>query len=61
MMECVVQPSGTCSDVRVTKSLEPGLDREAISALQSWRFQPGQRLGKPVPVVVAIEIAFTLR
>ena len=61
MIECVVEPSGTCDGVRVTKSLDPGLDREAVNALQSWRFQPGQHLGKPVPVLVSIEIAFTLR
>jgi TonB family protein len=60
IIECVVQTSGTCDNVRVTKSLDPGLDREAINALQWWRFQPGQRLGKPVPVLVTIEMTFTL-
>jgi TonB family protein len=61
LMECVVQPDGVCNSVRVTRSLEPGLDREAMNALQSWRFEPGRREGKPVPVLVTIEMAFTLR
>ena len=61
LMECVVQPDGVCNGVRITRSLEPSLDREAMNALQSWRFEPGRRQGKPVPVLVTIEMAFTLR
>ena len=61
VMTCVVQPNGICNDVHVTKSLDPGLDQEAINALLAWRFQPGQRLGKPVPVAVTIEMTFTWR
>ena len=61
IMECIVQPNGTCEDVYVTKPLDPGLDREAINSLQAWRFQPGQHFGKPVPVLVTVDITFTLR
>jgi TonB family protein len=61
LMECVVEENGTCGNVRVTRSLEPGLDREAMNALQGWRFEPGKRQGRPVPVIVTIEMAFTLR
>jgi hypothetical protein len=32
-----------------------------MHALESWRFEPGKRQGKPVPVLVTIEMAFTLR
>ncbi|HTL02702.1 MAG TPA: TonB family protein [Vicinamibacterales bacterium] len=61
IMECIVQPTGVCEDVYVTKPLDPGLDREAVNSLHSWRFQPGERLGKPVPVLVTIQMSFTLR
>ena len=61
LMECVVQPEGICNSVRVTRSLEPGLDKEAMKAVQDWRFEPGKRQGKAVPVLVTIEMAFTLR
>ena len=61
LMECVVQPEGICDSVRIKRSLEPSLDREAMNALKSWRFEPGKRQGKPVPVLVTIEMAFTLR
>lgn len=63
LLECVVQPSGVCTEIQVVRSLDPtfGLDQEAVSALQQWRFSPGTRLGQPVPVLVTVELQFTLR
>jgi TonB family protein len=62
-LECVVLPDGTVGDVRVVRSLDStfGLDQEAIRAAKQWRFQPGTRFGEPVPVLVTIELTFTLR
>jgi TonB family protein len=62
-VECVVQPTGVCSDIHVVRSLDPnfGLDREAVEAAKKWRFRPGTRLGQPVPVLVTIELSFALR
>jgi TonB family protein len=62
-LECIVMPDGTVGDVRITKSLDPvfGLDQEAIKAARQWRFKPGMRLGQPVPVIITIELTFTLR
>jgi len=62
-VECVVQPTGQCTDIQVVRSLDPtfGLDQEAIKSVSQWRFKPGTRLGQPVPVLVTIEVAFTLR
>ena len=60
-LECVVQPDGTIGDVDVTKSLDAGLDEEAIKAVRQWRFEPGKKDGKPVPVRVTLEMTFTLR
>ncbi|PYQ93305.1 MAG: energy transducer TonB, partial [Acidobacteria bacterium] len=34
---------------------------EAIKAAREWKFKPGTRLGQPVPVLVTIELTFTLR
>jgi len=28
---------------------------------RTWRFVPGKRFGQPVPVIVTIELTFTLR
>jgi periplasmic protein TonB len=62
-LECIVMPDGTVGDVKVIRSLDStfGLDQEAIKAARKWRFMPGMRLGEPVPVIVTIELTFTLR
>jgi periplasmic protein TonB len=62
-LECIVMPDGSVGEVRVTRSLDPifGLDQEAIKAAKMWRFRPGMRQGEPVPVIITIELTFTLR
>ena len=63
LLECVVRPDGSITDVQVIRSLDPtfGLDQQAIAAARKWRFAPGTRLGEPVPVLITIELTFTLR
>jgi periplasmic protein TonB len=62
-MEAIVMPDGSVGQVSITRSLDPtfGLDEEAIRTVKQWRFAPGTRLGQPVPVLVEIEMTFTLR
>ena len=64
-LECVVMPDGSVGNVRVIRSLDPvfGLDQEAIKAARLWRFKPGMNMktNEPVPVLVTIELTFTLR
>ncbi len=63
LLECVVLPDGTVGPVEVVRSLDSsfGLDQEAVKAAKQWRFRPGTRFGEPVPVLVTIELTFTLR
>jgi protein TonB len=63
VLEAVVNPDGTVGNVEVIKSLDPtfGLDQEAMRAARQWRFMPGMLKGQPVPVLVTIELTFTLR
>jgi periplasmic protein TonB len=63
LLECVVKPDGSVGDVQVIRSLDPtfGLDQQAVIAARKWRFAPGTRLGEPVPVLITIELTFTLR
>jgi protein TonB len=63
LLECVVRPDGSVGDVQVVRSLDPtfGLDQQAVVAARKWRFAPGTRLGEPVPVLITIELTFTLR
>ena len=60
-LECVVLSDGWVGDTRVTKGLDPDLDRQAVQTLRRWRFKPGERQGKPVPVRVQVEMNFTLK
>ena len=62
-LEAIVMPDGSVGDVRVVHSLDQqfGLDKEAVRTLRQWRFKPGMRLGQPVPVLILVEISFTLR
>lgn len=63
LMTAVVRTDGLPDDIRVTRSLdsEHGLDRQAVMALEQWRFEPGRRDGKPVAVRVTVEMHFTLK
>jgi TonB family protein len=63
VMDAVVQPDGSVTQVRITRSLDPtfGLDQEAVRTVRTWRFKPGMYRGQPVPVLVSIELSFTLR
>ena len=62
-VEAIVLPDGTVGPVQIVRSLDDrfGLDQKAIEAVKRWRFRPGTRMGKPVPVLVNIELTFTLR
>jgi protein TonB len=63
LIEAVVLPDGSVGNVQVLRSLDQtfGLDQEALKAAKQWRFVPGTRFGRPVSVLVNIELAFTLR
>jgi TonB family protein len=63
LLECVVGINGGVTDIQVIRSFDSklGLDQEAINAASQWRFKPGTVDGKPVPVMVTIELNFTLK
>ncbi|MBA3638409.1 MAG: energy transducer TonB [Chloroflexota bacterium] len=62
-VEAVILADGTVGPVRVVKSLdeELGLDEQAVNAVKQWRFRPGTKDGEAVPVMVKIEMTFTLK
>jgi hypothetical protein len=45
----------------VTRSLGYGLDESAVAAVSQYRFEPGEKDGRAVPVFTNILIHFTLR
>jgi TonB family protein len=56
-----VASDGTTQNIRVVKSLDHGLDRNAIAAVKEWRFQPATRNGQPVTVPASIDVRFEIR
>ena len=63
LLTSVVGTDGTPGDIEITQSRDPenGLDNQAVTALRQWRFEPGTKDGKPVPVRVTVEIQFRLK
>ena len=61
-LEAVVEADGRVGPVRVARSLDAtfGLDDQAIAALKQWMFSPAMKGGTPVPVLVTVEMTFTL-
>ena len=60
-VRAVVLADGQVGDIQVLQSLHSDLDIEAARALKQWRFTPGTYLGKPVAVVVIVDMTFTLK
>jgi len=62
-LEIVVLTDGSVGRVSLVRSLDSrfGLDEEAIRAVRNWRFEPGRRMGKAIPVRVGVELSFNLR
>ena len=54
----VVNEQGRVEGPRVWKSDNPMFDKSALDAVKKWRFEPGQRGGKPVRFRFRVPIAF---
>jgi TonB family protein len=61
IVQCVVLPNGTPNDCRALRTLHPDLDQAALGAASQWLFVPGMKDGVAVPVLIEIEMSFTLR
>ena len=61
VVEMIVTADGTVRDVKVVKSLEESLDKQAIAAVSTWRFKPATKDGTPVAVRVPAEVSFHIR
>jgi periplasmic protein TonB len=54
----VVGTDGVAHEVRVTISLGPGFDEEALKAVRQWTFQPATMKGNPTPALLRVHIVF---
>jgi len=60
-LEVVVSREGIPVAIRVTRSLDPGLDEEAVIAAREWRFTPARVGDLPVDAIVIILLDFNIR
>jgi TonB family protein len=51
---------GVAHNIRITRGLGFGLDENAVTAVQQWRFQPAIKDGAPLTVQATIEVNFRL-
>jgi TonB family protein len=64
LLSAEVLTDGTVGEVQVVRPLdrnEYGLDQEAVKAMKLWVFKPAIRDGKPVSMVIHVEMGFSLK
>jgi protein TonB len=55
-----ITTSGTVASVVVLKGLGKGLDEGAVSSIKQWKFSPATKDGRPVAVMMTVEMNFSL-
>ena len=59
-LQTVIGADGRLTNIEVVGGLTHGLEKNAVKAVQRWKFQPATLNGSPVPVLAAIEVNFHL-
>jgi TonB family protein len=60
MLSVIVDAHGNPQNVHVIRTLGMGLDEKALEAVRRYRFKPGTKDGKPVPVLISVAVDFRL-
>jgi TonB family protein len=61
VLQAIVQPDGSPTDILVVKSPDPELTQMAMDTVSKWRFKPARNTdGQPVAYREAIEVSFRL-
>ena len=53
-----ISPHGRPGNIHVRRCAGHGLDKNAVRALERWRFKPGMRNGKPVTASITMQTNF---
>lgn len=62
LLSFIVQTDGSITDVRISKSVDPSLDKEAIRVVKSMpKWIPGRQNGEPVRVKYTFPVTFRLQ
>ena len=60
ILEATVNEDGDVTDVRLLRSANPLLDKEAIAAVRQWRYSPIVLNGTRVPFILSVSLSFYL-
>jgi TonB family protein len=60
VVSIVVTDEGTVRDAQIASGLEKDLDKQALKAVSTWKFEPATKDGKPVAVRIRVEVDFRL-
>lgn len=60
MINAVIGADGRVHSPRIVRSLGMGLDEKAMEIVKVWKFDPGTKDGKPVPVEISLEVDFNI-
>jgi TonB family protein len=65
VLTAAVDASGNVAGVKLTalslsRSVGEGLEESAMQTVRTWKFKPAIKKGKPVPVMVIVEVSFRL-
>jgi protein TonB len=56
----IVNAQGMPEQIKVQRSLDAGLDANAIEAVRQWTFYPALKDGNPVAVMINVEVNYKL-
>lgn len=60
ILEATVNEDGAVTEVRLLRSANPLLDKEAIAAVRQWRYSPIVLNGTRVPFILSVSLSFAL-
>lgn len=58
ILEAIIDEQGNVVNTRVLKGQPMGLDQAAVDAVQTWKFKPAMKAGKPVKVYYVLTVNF---
>ena len=60
IIQLIVDSYGLPQNPRVVRSLDKGLDQNALKAVRQYRFKPAMKGDQPVAVMITVEVNFKL-
>lgn len=60
VLRVIIRKDGSVGAIRVHQSLDSELDRAAIDAVRTWKFEPATVDGDPINVLADVEVDFQL-